>query len=90
MWTLNNDPDDTKNDTKKVYRYLLTTQKQAHRHQDRLVVAEEGGARGVTGSLQLAKWGWVKKEGPTVHNRGCIQRPVVDHDGEEYAKKIRV
>lgn len=22
MWTLNNDPDDTKNDTKKVYRYL--------------------------------------------------------------------
>ena len=55
MWTLNNDPDDTKNDTKKVYRYLLTTQKQAHRHQDRLVVAEEGGARGVTGSLQLAK-----------------------------------
>lgn len=45
----------TKNDTKKVYRYLFTTQKQAHRHQDTLVVAEEGGARGVTGSLQLAK-----------------------------------
>ena len=55
VWNLNNDPDDTKNDTKKVYRYLFTTQEQAHRHQDTLVVAEEGGARGVTGSLQLAK-----------------------------------